>query len=582
MKRLILLPFLLLTALAACDRLEPASIPGGSDKNIPGVETVSVSFEQNVNDEPGTKTDVAGNGRTVWSEGDQIAYCITEADGSNPAFSTADIDLDESAVSMLVPLGHKRAHYAIYPASAAVDGYFEAPRVEYPATYDLTDRNPATWAPAPMVAANAGGQMKFYHVGGLLHMRIVGVYDDGIDEIAVVFLGAGDTPFRVTGHYSVANAATASATLTAQGEGGNTITFTHLSDIVSDATDKTGLLEFNVPVPALADYSALQKIRVDLKQSGAVAHTFTYNVDGKWSKFLRARGRNAGLALHGISIAPGKQVVMARGNLQATYDGSAWSWAFAAHQTDYIGTTGANDKINGVMSLDGSGTIDLFGWNGASSDNNCFGINNSTNNADYGTVANESLKTDWGAIPDVVAKYGAGWRTLTTYEWIYLFDTRSGATVNGVANARYTRATIMDNPGDDISSTDAGAHGMLIFPDDFVVPEGLSANFTWGAHINSNANMGNAALGRWNVFAKMTAADWEKLEAAGCVFLPTAGYRIGTEINVAGLNGNYWTSSSQDTAPNVYGTDFNAGGGAPQYIYGLRRFGCSVRLARDF
>ena len=576
MKRLILLPFLLLTALAACDRLEPASIPGGSDKNIPGVETVSVSFEQNVNDEPGTKTDVAGNGRTVWSEGDQIAYCITEADGSNPAFRTADIDRDESAVSMLVPKDHRRAHYAIYPASAAVDGYFEAPRVEYPATYDLTDRNPATWAPAPMVAANAGGQMKFYHVGGLLHMRVVGVYDDGIDEIAVVFLGAGDTPFRVTGHYSVANAATASATLTAQGEGGNTVTFTHPT-----FSDKTGLFEFNVPVPALADYSALQKIRVDLKQSGAVARTLTYNVDGKWAKFQRARGRNAGLALHGISIAPGKQVVMARGNLQATYDGSAWSWAFAAHQPDFIGDTGANDKIDGVMSLDGSGTIDLFCWNGASSPNNSLGINNSLTREDYGNVSGESLKTDWGAIPDVVKKYGAGWRTLTTQEWVYLLNSRSGATVNSVADARYTRATIMDNPATDISTntTPAGIHGLILFPDDFVVPAGLSANFTWGDHINSDDDTRDA--GNWNVFAKMTAADWALFEEAGCIFLPSAGFRDGTGLYNLGTGGAYWSSSDRLYHNRAYLTFFYAGGVVSQNN-GNRYTASSVRLARDF
>lgn len=583
MKRLLPLPFLLLTALAACDRLEPVSIPGGGDKQTAGVETVSVSFEQNVNDEPGTKADVAGNGRTTWSEGDRIAYCITEADGSNPAYQTTEIDLDESAVSMFIPQGHKRAHFAIYPASAAVDGHYDAPWVEYPNAYDLTGKNPATWAPAPMVAANAGGQMKFYHVGGLLHLRIVGVYDDGIDEIAVVFLGSGDAPFRVTGHYSVSNAATASATLTAQGEGSNTITFTGLAD-ASAFSDKTGLYELNIPVPALADYSALQQIRVDLKQGGALVHSFNYAVAGKWSKFLRARGRTAGLALHGLSIAPGKQVVMARGNVQASYDGSAWSWAFAAHQTDYIGDTGANDKIDGVGTLSENGTIDLFGWNGASSPNNCFGINNSANDADYGNVATEGLKTDWGAIPDLVRKYGAGWRTLSANEWGYLFDARPNTTVNGVADARYTRATIMDNPATDISTlaTDAGLHGMLLFPDDFVVPEGLSANFTWGAHINSAAIADTDALGRWNVFAKMTAADWAKLEAAGCVFLPAAGYRSGPLYDV-GLSGLYWSSSPYSgNVTCAYIVVFYSGGVRPQ-SNSYRRFGgFAVRLARDF
>ena len=582
MKRLLPLPFLLLTALAACDRLEPVSIPGGGDKQTAGFETVSVSFEQNVNDEPGTKADVAGNGRTTWSEGDRIAYCITEADGSNPAYQTTEIDLDESAVSMFIPQGHKRAHYAIYPASAAVDGHYDAPWVEYPNAYDLTGKNPATWAPAPMVAANAGGQMKFYHVGGLLHLRIVGVYDDGIDEIAVVFLGSGDAPFRVTGHYSVSNAASASATLTAQGEGSNIITFTGLAD-ASAFSDKTGLYELNIPVPALADYSALQQIRVDLKQGGALVHSFNYAVAGKWSKFLRARGRTAGLALHGLSIAPGKQVVMARGNVQATLAASKWSWAFAEHQTDYIGDTGANDKIDGAGTLSENGTIDLFGWNGASSPNNSLGINNSNTAADYGNVATEGLKTDWGAIPDLVDQYGAGWRTLTNNEWGYMFNTRPNTTVSGVENARYTRATIMDDPATDISNilTPAGIHGLIIFPDDFVVPEGLSANFTWGAHINSSAEANTDELGRWNVFAKMTSADWEKLEAAGCVFLPAAGYRYCTTVSIVGLSGAYWSSSPYSTATHAYLVHFHSGGVDPQ-LNSNRFHGFSVRLARDF
>ena len=562
MKRLLPLPFLLLTALAACDRLEPVSIPGGSNKQIAGVETVSVSFEQNVNDEPGTKADVAGNGRTTWSEGDRIAYCITEADGSNPAYQTTGIDLDESAVSMFIPQGHKRAHFAIYPASAAVDGHYDAPWVEYPNAYDLTGKNPATWAPAPMVAANAGGQMKFYHVGGLLHLRIVGVYDDGIDEIAVVFLGSGDAPFRVTGHYSVSNAASASATLTAQGEGSNIITFTGLAD-ASAFSDKTGLYELNIPVPALADYSALQQIRVDLKQGGALVHSFNYAVAGKWSKFLRARGRTAGLALHGLSIAPGKQVVMARGNLQATYDGSAWSWAFAEHQTDFIGTTGANDKINGVMTLSESGTIDLFGWNGASSANNCLGINNSTTAADYGNVATEGLKTDWGAIPDVVGKYGAGWRTLTRNEWVYMFYTRSGATVNGVSNARYAKAKIGDYPG------------ILLFPDDFDDTAAYTG-VTWG-----DINTANTA---WDAATGLTTCTTDvfdnTLAPAGCVFLPAAGFRSGTTVGDAGLLGYYWSSSPYSTATHAYLVSFSAGGVYPQN-YNYRFYGFSVRLARE-
>ena len=274
---------------------------------------------------------------------------------------------------------------------------------------------------------------------------------------------------------------------------------------------------------------------------------------------------------------------MARGNVQATYDGSAWSWAFAEHQTDYLGKTGgANEHIDGVMSLDGSGTIDLFGWNGASSPNNSLGINISqTNDPDYGNIVTEGLKNDWGAIPDLVAKYGVGWRTLTVNEWGYMFYTRPNTTVNGVENARYTRATIIATPGDDISSSDPGLHGMLIFPDDFVVPEGLSANFTWGAHINSRANVAETAQGRWNVFAKMTAGDWALLEAVGCVFLPAGGYRTGATIYGSDIGGYYWSSSPHSNATYAYGVGFSASYANSQ-DFNYRYLGRCVRLARDF
>ena len=35
--------------------------------------------------------------------------------------------------------------------------------------------------------------------------------------------------------------------------------------------------------------------------------------------------------------ADGDQIQFSQGNLQATYNGSAWTWSFAANQYDYIG-----------------------------------------------------------------------------------------------------------------------------------------------------------------------------------------------------------------------------------------------------
>ena len=67
--------------------------------------------------------------------------------------------------------------------------------------------------------------------------------------------------------------------------------------------------------------------------------------------------------------ASGNQVYFSQGNLQATTTdlGVNWTWAFATNQWDYIGYATANNSINGDGTVSTNGTVDLFGWVGASS-----------------------------------------------------------------------------------------------------------------------------------------------------------------------------------------------------------------------
>ena len=62
-----------------------------------------------------------------------------------------------------------------------------------------------------------------------------------------------------------------------------------------------------------------------------------------------ALGKGATGALNGLfSVSDGKTVCFSQGNLQATYDGSAWTWAFAENQSDYIGSTGGNGNVTTI------------------------------------------------------------------------------------------------------------------------------------------------------------------------------------------------------------------------------------------
>jgi len=257
----------------------------------------------------------------------------------------------------------------------------------------------------------------------------------------------------------------------------------------------------------------------------------------------------------------GDQVRFSQGNLQAktTDKGANWTWGFATNQWDYIGDAAANTKINGNGTVSENGTVDLFGWVGASSSwtgDAQYGISNSTTDSEYGTSSSDALKSDWGNT------ISSGWRTLTIAEWDYLFNTRaSGSTVNGTSNARYAYATINT---DGTSSVE----GMILFPDGVTIAD---SEATWGTINGAGTNC--------------TSAQWTALEGKGCVFLPAACYRMGATVYgvASGDYGNafyYWSSSpytaNVEKAYNVY-----FGQSLSPQSYNFRSYGFSVRLVRD-
>lgn len=218
--------------------------------------------------------------------------------------------------------------------------------------------------------------------------------------------------------------------------------------------------------------------------------------------------------------ADGDQVFFSKGNLQ--YDGT--NWKFADNQYDVLGAngTGANGMATGYP-------MDLFTW-GNTSSSTAWGSSSA-----YNSSADLSGDTDWGS------RMGSGWRTLSKDEWKYVFgnnsgDKRSGATVGGTSNARYTEATI--------NTDGTGVNGVILFPDGATF---AASEATWGT-IN--------AASAWGT--QCTTAQWTALEAKGCVFLPAAGIRGIASVNVVGSNGYYWSSTAggKDYGYNVkFGSD---------------------------
>lgn len=281
----------------------------------------------------------------------------------------------------------------------------------------------------------------------------------------------------------------------------------------------------------------------------------------------------------------GLKVAFSKGNLQATYNGSTWTWAFAEHQYDYIGNASGNTKVtDSYPFISENATVDLFGWVGASSTwdgVNRFGITSAGSDYlkmtdGYGNVADESMKAVWNSTNLTITNGGTyTWRTLTggeggEWEWIigptYDVDPgtncrASGATVNGTPNARYTFATINTGVTE--------VNGIILFPDGCKIN---SSSATWGSFNTEDDSWGT----------KCTTAQWTHLEELGCVFLPAAGYREGAKVDEVGTHGYYWSSSpdSSDTdyAHFVY---FGSNSVVDPGDYYERYKGYSVRLVRE-
>ena len=271
-------------------------------------------------------------------------------------------------------------------------------------------------------------------------------------------------------------------------------------------------------------------LKGDGKETVTLQYTGRLKVKGVTATSEAAAGKTD--LLSGVfSVSSTKKVNFSKGNLQATYNGTDWTWAFAKNQWDYIGNAAGNTSVNGNGTVSASNvTVDLFGWVGASSTWTGaaqYGISNSTatdNTDGYGNVAREALKSDWGNT------IGTGWFTLSSDEWQYLFNTRTtGGTVFGTEQARYAQATI--------NTDGTSVKGMILFPDGVSI---ASTEVTTAGSVNATSAYAT----------KCTTAQWAALAAKGCVFLPAAGNRNEASVYSAGSGGYYWSSSPNTS--NVY------------------------------
>ena len=236
-----------------------------------------------------------------------------------------------------------------------------------------------------------------------------------------------------------------------------------------------------------------------------------------------------------FSIGNNKQIQFSQGNLQ--YQASTNTWRFAEQQCGIIGE--ANKNISSSY----SGWIDLFCWN---TSNNPLQL---SSNYELDTVF-----TDW--CKNKISNGGNKawlWRTLTPDEWDYLMDRsidedgKEGLSFGGKVN---------------------GISGYIILPDAWATPEGLV--------IDDDDDE-----------ISYSQSEWQKMQAAGAVFLPAAGDRSNEDnIEYVGTLGIYWLSHFVGStwlsdAPHADAFGFETTIGFTVDSQVECSMGCSVRLVKD-
>ena len=248
-----------------------------------------------------------------------------------------------------------------------------------------------------------------------------------------------------------------------------------------------------------------------------------------------------------FSVSDSKQVTFSKGNLQ--YTQSTNTWSFASAQWEMIGT---DNVIGGSVSSDEYGDekygtaladkVDLFGWSTSATN---FGVSTSTYAVDY-----YGSFVDWGT-----NKIGSDapntWRTLTYNEWDYVvFDRPNASSLKGVAQVN-------------------GVNGLVLLPDAWICPSSI----TFKSGFQSNYGVDYYAA-----YQTFTAAEWSKLESAGAVFLPTAGYCTGSDVGEVLNRGGYW-SATERNGNSAFCLDFYSGGAGMSRNNRYRGHG--VRLVKD-
>ena len=232
------------------------------------------------------------------------------------------------------------------------------------------------------------------------------------------------------------------------------------------------------------------------KDSKKISSEATLEIDNPQNKTVTAIDINKDAISSEFSVSATKKVCFSPGNLQATYNGSDYTWGFAENQYSFVGNNAGNTTISTQST---GNVVDLFGWSALLYGDPNWGISDNKDDDTY-----LGLFEEWGKNISV-GEYDSKWYTLTKDEWNYLLSRKQGETYKELC------VLVMY-----VESGEKKIKGLLLYPDDYTGTIAL---------VNSEIHV---------------IPD-------GAVFLPYAGERSANEDKVNNVKegvGNYWSGTN--------------------------------------
>lgn len=494
-----------------------------------------------------------------WVPGDQIK--VFGSEGSYGVYQSTDPETVTAPFTVVSGNAGEAPYRAIYPASCADnEGHLVLPDVQETTDGSLTEY--------PMYVESDETFLQFDNICGIVRFKLTKA-NVSVTSIEVT------SDRLLNGTFDIAYDDEENVVLRNGRLGTNSITLTcsTAQDISSQHVFDMYMIPGSYSFMRIRIYTSDGHMCIKTLNTGS-----TFKVEcGEINNITLANDNLNFSSLAGelpglFSIGSGLQAHFSCGNMQYRTQGThnvvggtaSGTWRFAPNQYDYIGVDNRN------ISSTYNGWIDLFGWGTSGWYSSVHGSNDYYYYQPYNWEGGSGLyygpgnndiagvvyaNADW-AVYNAISNGGnqsGMWRTLSREEWMYVTTNRDGAVSkrgSGLVN---------------------GVGGLILLPDEWNLPDGCRFTAAF-----------SEAQDEWNP-NNYTLAQWAKMEAAGAIFLPAAGYRSGVNVSFVGQKGGYWSSSHINTfsawGPYILSVKPEGAGSDYDYNYG-RQTGLSVRPVR--